>query len=78
MTTITLELPDDVARKARALPPETLAELFSRAVAASEAPALPPGFDPRLLGKIDPALYGSLVTVGDIVAPLDEPWEAEE
>lgn len=74
MKTITLTLPDDVAAKALTLDPAVLAELIRRA----DSTPLPPGFDPMLLGLVDPAFYGSGKTIGDIVAPLDEKWEADQ
>jgi hypothetical protein len=35
----------------------------------------PPDFDPRLKGAVNPALRGTVKTVGDIIGPFHDVWE---
>lgn len=82
MTTITKEIVIPADRKITLdLPPAFPAGRVKITVTV-EPEALvvdaPPGFDPCLVGKVDMTLYGSGRTVGDIVAPLDVAWEANQ
>lgn len=44
---------------------------------STESPSpLPEGFNPMMLGIIDTKMYGSVKVIGDIIAPIDEKWEA--
>lgn len=83
MTTVTLNLPDEIVEKAKArglLNDETITELLRRSMdeasADVTAQAFPPGYDPRLAGKISPTFFGQGKILGDIVEPLDVEWKA--
>lgn len=85
MTTITITLPDDLAKQAEArglLSSSALAHIIGEAIksgdpAASEhTPASPSGLDPRLEGAVNPLAFGRGKIVGDIVSPLEIAWEA--
>jgi hypothetical protein len=45
---------------------------FSR---ETDDPVYPPDFDPRLKGAVNPALRGSVKTMGDIIGPFHDVWE---
>ena len=84
MTTLTITLPDEVAKIAQEkglLSPVAISELVREAALREPVnggekcdPALPPGFDPRLKGKVSPELYGRGKIIGDIVGPFFEEW----
>ena len=87
MTSFTITLPDDVAEVARGkglLSPAAISSLIHEASRAAERnetdrgdKVWPAGFDPGLKGKISPVLFGRGETLGDIVAPLGLPWDAD-
>lgn len=68
MTTITLDIPDDLAELVKDLPPDevigALRQAFSR----------PAAFGPELVA---PGLVGSVTTHGDLMEPIDVVWEAD-
>lgn len=85
MTTITLHLPEDLAKKveSRGLLSDAALVAFLReslqgkVANDSQTYVAPPGFDPRFKGKASPKLMGSVKINGDIVAPLNVKWDAE-
>ena len=80
MTTLTITLPDEVAKIAekQGLLTAAAIEAYVREKAQLDTgeTEYPPGFDPRLRGKASPDLMGSVQYLGDIVAPLDLKWNA--
>ena len=80
MTTLTITLPDDLAKVAeqQGLLTTAAIEAYVREKARLDADEMeyPPGFDPRLRGKASPELMGSVQYLGDIVTPLDLKWNA--
>lgn len=83
--TIPVTLPDDLAEQAKAkglLSPDSLVSLIGEAIknddisASKKPPAYPTGLDPRLKGAVNPLAFKRGKIVGDIVSPLDIPWEA--
>lgn len=85
MTTITLHLPDDLAKQVESkglLTDAALVAFLRQAlrddeVGIAHGEGNPPGFDPRFTGKASPALMGSVKINGDLVAPLSVQWEAD-
>ncbi len=80
MTTLTITLPDDLAKIAeeKGLLSPAAFEAFVRGQIRESAGdgECPPGFDPLLRGKASPELMGSVQYLGDIVTPLDIKWDA--
>lgn len=87
MTTITLTLSDaevEQAKKQGLTSKKELAEFarklirdqLDKTTAPKGGDNLPPGFDPRLKGIVDPELYGTVTILGDIIEPIDVEWEA--
>jgi post-segregation antitoxin (ccd killing protein) len=72
MTTITITLPDDLAKQAKAkglLSSTALTRLIGEAIHAED-------FDPRLRGAVNPLAFKRGRIVGDVVSPLGIAWEA--
>jgi len=80
MTTLTITLPDDLAKIAREkglLSPIAMEAYVRGQILESDGnEEYPPGFDPRLLGAASPELMGTVKYHGDIVDPLDIKWKA--
>jgi len=78
MTTVTLELPEEVAKIAqeRGLLSTAAIEAYVRGQVHEDAgdETYPPGFDMRLKGAAAPDLMGSVKYHGDIVGPFFEEW----
>lgn len=83
MATITFNLPDDLVEqlKARGLfSQEALEKIISQALRAELGMDNEdrPQFDPRFTGAASPKLAGTVKFNGDIVAPIDVKWDAEQ
>ena len=80
MTTVTLELSEEVAKiaKERGLLSTAAIEAYVRDQIQEDADSetYPPGFDMRFKGAASPELMGTVKYHGDIVAPLDIKWDA--
>jgi len=80
MTTLTITLPDDLAKIAqeKGLLSPIAFETYVRGQLQknSECAEYPPGFDTRLRGAASPELMGTVKYHGDIVAPIGIKWEA--
>jgi hypothetical protein len=88
MTTITITLPDDLAKQAEEkglLSSTALAHILGEAlkgggqdwepVSLESTVAYPPDFDPRLVGAVNPLAFKRGTIVGDVVSPLEVAWE---
>jgi hypothetical protein len=80
LTNLTITLPDDLAEIAQAQGLLTAAAfeayVLEKSKASGDAVEYPPGFDPRLKGAVNPAVYRQGKILGDIVSPIDVEWEA--
>ena len=80
MTSLTITLPDDVAKAAEEkglLSTGIIETLLREKIRETDGDVeYPPGFDPQLRGKASPELMGSVQYLGDIIAPLDLRWDA--
>ena len=78
MTTITITLPDDLAKKAReqGLLSPTAIESYVRNKLREADDAV--AFDPRLEGLVNPAAFRKGTINGDIVGPFHEVWGEPE
>jgi len=80
MTTLTITLPDDLAKtvQEKGLLSPTAIEAYVREkiTTSDESDKCPPGFDHRLRGAASPELMGTVKYHGDIVTPLDIKWKA--
>ena len=80
MTTLTITLPDDLAKIAqeKGLLSPLAIEAYVRGciLKNNENEEYPPGFDPRLHGAASPELMGTVKYHGDIVTPIDIKWKA--
>jgi len=85
MTSLTITLPDDVAKLAEekgllstvaitALVHEAALRETTNASGEGNFP-LPPGYEPWMKGKVSPELFGRGEILGDIVSPIDVEWE---
>jgi hypothetical protein len=75
-----MSLPDklvDFAKEKGVLTEEWTSSLFRNALIdlARQETNLPPGFPRELLGAVNPKMYGSVKTNGDIIGPFHEEWE---
>jgi hypothetical protein len=79
MVTVTLDLPDMLAKKARekGLLSSQVFEKYIRESLDEAVPdvSYPPDFDPRLKGLVSPALYRKGTINGDIIGPFHDEWE---
>jgi hypothetical protein len=80
MANLTITLPDDIAEIAQAQGLLTAAAfeayILEKSGASGGDAEYPPGFDPRLRGAVNPAIYRQGRILGDIVSPVDAEWEA--
>jgi hypothetical protein len=85
MTTITITLPEDLAKQAKAkglLSSSALAHIIGEAVRRGEdgvsesQPGFPPALDSRLRGAVNPRAFNRGAITGDVVSPLGIAWEA--
>ena len=80
MTTLTITLPDDLAKIAqeKGLLSQIAIETYVRGRLQEKSvnEEYPREFDPRLQGAASPELMGTVKYHGDIVAPLDIKWDA--
>jgi hypothetical protein len=78
MTTLTITLPDNLAKIAHekgVLSPDAIESYVRKQILEiSGNEAFPPGFDHQLIGVASPELMGTVKYHGDIVAPLDIKW----
>ncbi|MGL4942132.1 MAG: hypothetical protein ACRC46_02950 [Thermoguttaceae bacterium] len=49
--------------------------VVERAPIQENGKPLPEGFDPRLLGIVDPENYGLMQEIGDVISPIYPVWE---
>lgn len=83
MTTITVTLPDDLAKKAKAkglLSEVSLVMLITAAVENDDVQPekMDPDFtdvDPRVKDLVNPAAFRKGMITGDIIGPFNEVWE---
>jgi len=79
MTTLTITLPDNLAKIAQekgVLSSDAIESYVHRRILEiSGNEVFPPGFDHQLCGAASPELMGTVKYHGDIVAPLDIKWE---
>ena len=79
MTSLTITLPDDLAKIAEEQGLLTTAALqayvLEKAWKNGKSADYPPGFDMQLRGAAAPELMGSVKYHGDIVGPFFEEWE---
>ena len=80
MSPLTLVLSDETVATAKAKglsSPTALEEFLLAKILEDDNRHLPEGYDPRLLGLVDPELFRQGTIHGDIMAPASEPWEAD-
>lgn len=83
MTTITVTLPDELAKKAKAkglLSEDSLVMLITEAVESDdvqpeEVAADFTNVDPRVKDLVNPAAFRKGTITGDIIGPFHEVWE---
>ena len=79
MTSLTITLPDDVAKIAEAQGLLTTAAIeayvLEKVKKNEDAIEYPRGFDLRLKGAVNPAAYRRGRILGDIISPIDLEWE---
>ena len=80
MTTLTITLPDDLAKIAqeKGLLSQVAIETYlrGRLMEKSGNEKYPQEFDPLLRGAASPELMGTVKYHGDIVAPIDIKWDS--